>query len=266
MKGMPLARFVLVHGGYHGAWCWNRLLPELAALGHDALAIDLPGAGARFAEKATLASWRAALAEVIDTGDVLVGHSLGGFAISIAADEVPEKVGRLVYLSASVPVEDATMRETAIRLDTDWSATSGRRYEDFVRVIDTPEQGPCTVVTDPAAAGEIFYHDCSPQEQAWAFEQLTPMSVEVTTTPVSVPRFWTAPIPRDYILCTDDRTHPVASDNASMRRLGLSVCGAISSSHSPFLSRPSETARLLHACASGVFQAHRAPTAVESQG
>jgi pimeloyl-ACP methyl ester carboxylesterase len=266
VKGMPLARFVLVHGGYHGAWCWNRLLPELAALGHDALAIDLPGAGARFAEKATLASWRAALAEVIETGDVLVGHSLGGFAISIAADEVPEKVGRLVYLSASVPVEDATMREAAIRLDTDWSATSGRRYENFVRVIDTPEQGPCTVVTDPAAAGEIFYHDCSPQEQAWAFEQLTPMSVEVTTTPVSVPRFWTAPIPRDYILCTDDRTHPVASDNASMRRLGLSVCGAISSSHSPFLSRPSETARLLHACASGVFQAHRAPAAVESQG
>ena len=155
------------------------------------------------------------------------------------------------------------MQEAAIRLDKDWSATSGRRYEDFVKVIDTPEQGLCMVVTDPAAAGEIFYHDCSPQEQAWAFEQLTPMSIEVVTTPVSVPRFWSAPIPRDYILCTDDHTHPVASDNASMRRLGLSVCGAISSSHSPFLSRPSETARLLHACASGVFQTHRASAVVE---
>jgi hypothetical protein len=71
------------------------------------------------------------------------------------------------------------------------------------------------VVTDPAAAGGIFYHVCSPQEQAWAFERLTPMSVEVATTPVSIPRFWSAPIPRDYILCTDDHTHPVASDNAS---------------------------------------------------
>lgn len=266
MKGKRLARFVLVHGGYHGAWCWNRLLPELSALGHDALAIDLPGAGTRFGEKATLASWRTALAEVIETGDVLVGHSLGGFAISIAADEVPEKVGRLIYLSASVPVEGATMQEAAIRLDKGWSATSGRRYQDFVKVIDTHEQGTCTVVTDSAAAGEIFYHDCSPQEQVWAFEQLTPLSVEVVTTPVSVPRFWSAPIPRDYILCTDDHTHPVASDNAFMRRLGLSVCGAINSSHSPFLSRPSETARLLHACASGVFQTHRASTAVESQG
>jgi pimeloyl-ACP methyl ester carboxylesterase len=240
------------------------VLPELTALGHDALAIDLPGAGTRFREKATLASWRAALAEVIEPGDVLVGHSLGGFAISMAADEVPEKVSRLIYLCASVPVEGLSMMEAAIRLDDDWSATSGRRREDLVKAIDTPEQGPCTVLTDPAGVGDLFFHDCSPQDQAWAFERLTPMSVEVVTTPISIPRFWSSPIPRDYILCTDDRTHPVASDNAAMKRLGLSVCGAIISSHSPFLSRPSETARLLHACASGIFQIHRDHTAAES--
>src|SRR5262249_16679779 len=102
-------RFVLVHGGHHGAWCWEKLTPELEALGYDVLAIDLPGSGERLHEKSTLDTWRAALREVIEDGDVLVGHSMGGFAISLAADEVPDKVGRLIYLSAAVPIEGESM-------------------------------------------------------------------------------------------------------------------------------------------------------------
>ena len=84
-------RFVLVHGGFHGAWCWDKLVPELEAFGHEALAIDLPGSGERLEEKANHASWRAAFRDVVEDGDVLVGHSQGGFAISLAADELPEK-------------------------------------------------------------------------------------------------------------------------------------------------------------------------------
>ena len=96
---------MLVHGGFHGAWCWDKLVPELEALGHEALTIDLPGSGERMEEEASHTSWRAAFREVVDDGDVLVGHSQGGFAISLAADELPEKIGRLVYLSAAVPIE-----------------------------------------------------------------------------------------------------------------------------------------------------------------
>jgi pimeloyl-ACP methyl ester carboxylesterase len=85
------ARFVLVHGAFHGAWCWDRLTPELERLGHTAVAVDLPGCGDRLGEKASLASWRGALRDVIEDGDVLVGHSMGGFVISLAADEVPDR-------------------------------------------------------------------------------------------------------------------------------------------------------------------------------
>ena len=64
-------RFILVHGGFHGAWCWERLVPELEACGHKALAIDLPGHGARAAEESTLAKRRDAILEVMQGGDVL---------------------------------------------------------------------------------------------------------------------------------------------------------------------------------------------------
>src|ERR1700758_2577633 len=98
-------RFVLIHGGFHGAWCWERTIPELARLGHAAIAIDLPGHGARRDERSTLADRRDAILEVLAPGDVLVGHSGGGYDISLAAAAAPERAAHLVYLAAGLPLE-----------------------------------------------------------------------------------------------------------------------------------------------------------------
>jgi pimeloyl-ACP methyl ester carboxylesterase len=245
-------RFVLVHGGFHGAWCWAKLTPELEALGHDVVAIDLPGAGERMHERANLASWRGALREVIDDGDVLVGHSQGGFGISLAADEVPDKIARLVYLSAAVPIQGRSQVEAAPQAN-DWPETIGMREEEYRAIVELPEQGPCVAFTNPEAANRVFYHDCTPEDQAWAFEHLTPLVVEPTLEVIDIPRFWAAPIPRDFIVCTDDRSHPLSSDNEFMRRLGLDTAYSIRSSHSPFVSRPAETARLLDLCVRGTL-------------
>jgi pimeloyl-ACP methyl ester carboxylesterase len=245
-------RFVLVHGGFHGAWCWAKLTPELEVLGHEVVAIDLPGAGERMHERATLASWRGALREVVEDGDVLVGHSQGGFGISLAADEVPDKIARLVYLSAAVPIQGKSQIEAAPQAN-DWPETIGLPEEDYRAIIELPEQGPCVAITNPEAANKVFYHDCTPEDQAWAFERLTPLVIAPTLEPFDIPRFWEAPIPRDFIMCSDDYSHPVSSDNEFMRRLGLSTCFSIRSSHSPFVSRPAETAQLLDLCARGTL-------------
>ena len=96
-------RFVLVHGGFHGAWCWSRVIPELEALGHEAIAVDLPGHGERRDEDSTLQNRPHAIIEVMRCGDVLVGHSGGGYDITLAADQVPDLVGHLIYLAAALP-------------------------------------------------------------------------------------------------------------------------------------------------------------------
>jgi pimeloyl-ACP methyl ester carboxylesterase len=246
-------RFVLVHGGYHGAWCWEKLTPELERLGHSVLAIDLPGSGERLAEKATHASWRAALRDVIDDGDVLVGHSMGGFAISLAADEVPDKVARLVYLSAAVPIEGKPMGDAVSDTTGDFAASAGMPAEDFIAMVEVPEQGPCVQMTKQQAANAIFYHDCTPEDQDWAWANLTPLPIGPALEPFHLPNFWDAPIPRDFVLTTDDRSHPIAHDNLFMERLGLTTAFSIVSSHSPFISRPAETAILLDRCAAGTL-------------
>src|SRR5690349_10518718 len=110
-NGGPAVRFVLIHGGFHGAWCWDKVIPELKRLGHDAIAIDLPGHGTRRDERSNLADRGGAIVEIMEPRDVLVGHSGGGFDITLAADAVPDKVGHLIYLAAGVPQEGRTILE-----------------------------------------------------------------------------------------------------------------------------------------------------------
>src|SRR5262245_19596288 len=105
-------RFVLVHSGFHGAWCWQRTIPELERLGHHAIALDIPGHGERVHEEATMNSRLQAVVSVLQPGDVLVGHSGGGFEITRAADARPELVSHLIYLAAALPVEGRIMPDS----------------------------------------------------------------------------------------------------------------------------------------------------------
>lgn len=100
-------RFVFVHGGFHAAWCWERTIGELVTLGHGAVAVDLPGHGTRLNEESTLGNRRQAILDVLQPGDVLVGHSGGGFDATLAADAAPDKVGHIVYLAAALPGKGA---------------------------------------------------------------------------------------------------------------------------------------------------------------
>src|ERR1700735_3772672 len=106
-----LMRFVLVHGGFHAAWCWERTIPELNRLGHDAVTVDIPGHGTRLHEESTLANRRDAIVGVLRAGDVLVGHSGGGFDITLAADAASDLVAHITYVAAALPREGRTYPE-----------------------------------------------------------------------------------------------------------------------------------------------------------
>ena len=102
--------FVLVHGAWHGAWCWKRILPSLWAKGHRAFPVTLTGVGDRehlMSPTIRLATHIDDVAAVIETEElkrvVLVGHSYGGLLITAVADRFAERVVRLVYLDAIVP-------------------------------------------------------------------------------------------------------------------------------------------------------------------
>ena len=244
-------RFVLIHGGFHGAWCWARTLPELERLGHQAIAIDLPGHGLRRDERSTLADRQGAILEVLQPGDVLVGHSGGGYDISLAAGAAPERIGHLVYLAAGLPIEgrsvlEATGGAAASPAEGDGEARVVQLMDDdtgMLRFIRPDARGRLACV-DPQLAGDFFYHDCDAETVAWAFGQLTPAPTDFMQEPVSIPAFWQADLPRSYIHCKQDRAKPAAMTKSVVERLGVEPL-EIDASHSPFLSRPAELAELL---------------------
>jgi pimeloyl-ACP methyl ester carboxylesterase len=236
-------RFVLIHGGFHGAWCWSRTVPELHRLGHDAIAIDIPGHGDRLHDEATLASRLDAVLDVLEPGDVLVGHSGGGLEITRAADAAPDLVSHLVYLAAALPLEGQLMQEALVYRD-DGSTEVGYDVTGMLEHLQFNDDGSMQFASAEGAKA-LFYHDCDDATVQWAFARLTPeVAGDTATTPISVPRFWDADLPRSFIVCTQDRAQPGWLADVTARRLGVEPL-SIDASHSPFLSRPAELAELL---------------------
>jgi len=236
-------RFVFVHGGFHAGWCWERTIGELRELGHDGVAVDLPGHGVRIDEESTLANRRQAIVDVLESGDVLVGHSGGGFDMTLAADAAPELVRHITYLAAALPREGRTYPEAmAMRdhEDGDFDADTGEML-GYLRFDDDGAMW----FADFDGARKYFYHDCDEATAQWAFDRLGPERFgDTTVTPVSVPRFWEADLPRSFIVCEQDRSMPRWLADTVARRLGVEQL-SIDASHSPFLSRPRELAELL---------------------
>lgn len=238
--------FVLVHGGFHAAWCWERTIVELQDLGHDAVAVDLPGHGARVGQESTLANRRdAILATMGDDRSVLVGHSGGGFDATLAADARPDLVSHIVYLAAALPREGRTYPEAmAMRDDDALEDGFDGDVGEMLSYLHFDEDGAMTFA-DFDGAWKYFYHDCDEATARWAFERLGPERFgDTTVTPVSVPRFWEADLPRSFIVCEQDRSMPRWLADTVARRLGVEQL-TIDASHSPFLSRPRELAELL---------------------
>jgi pimeloyl-ACP methyl ester carboxylesterase len=239
-------RLVLVHGGAHGAWCWDQLIPELRKTGNDAVAMDLPGHGERKSETATLNGYRQAVVDVLSPGDVLVGHSMGCAVATMAADHFID-VRHIVYLAGPLPVEGKPMAYDGGVVEKEDGTVElfGREKDSKVDKNHRFSADLQTLSYDLEGAREAFYQDCTTPTVLWAFERLTPQRVDVMVSePIVLDQFWEADLPRSYIRCTNDQAFPRPVSARSIKRLGVEEL-TIESSHSPFLSRPRELAELL---------------------
>ena len=193
-------RFVLVHGASHGAWCWDLLVPELKRLGHEAVAFDLPGAGTRAGEAATLGGYRDAVVEQLQGGDILVGHSMGAAVAVVAADARPDLIGHITLLSGPLPVEGECLSYQSTSPSVGGS-TSDEELESVSEDNMTFTDDGAAFYWDRDGAYATFYQDCDEDLVDWAAERLLPQPLGPVVEPISVPRFWAADLPRSYLMC-----------------------------------------------------------------
>jgi pimeloyl-ACP methyl ester carboxylesterase len=231
--------FVLVAGAWHGAWCWQKLVSLLEAQGHRVRTPDLPGTGADTTDptKATLESWARFVTDVVAAESdppIVVGHSRGGVVISRAAELLPERIRRLVYLAGYLVPAGGTLADTA-RGD----------QESLVPPNMIPAEGGMTCSLRASVIRDALFGLCSDADYEWALNRMRPEPLKPLVTPLRVTDGRFGSVPRTYIECSQDRTITLG---AQRRMHGVLPCDPVltlASDHSPFLSQPAALAEML---------------------
>jgi pimeloyl-ACP methyl ester carboxylesterase len=224
--------FALVHGAWHGAWCWERLGPELEARGHRVVAVDLPSDDAT----ATFQTYAEVVVTALDAEEdvVVVGHSLAGLTIPLVAAQRP--VRRLVYLCALAPVPGRSFTEQlSIEPDT--------LLPEYRAGLAGPDEEGMTRWQDEALARAVLYADCGERDAGAAFARLRPQARRPHAQPCRLEAL--PATPRTYVVCDEDRlVNPDRARRVARKRLDADLV-ELPGGHSPFLSRPRELAAVL---------------------
>lgn len=232
-----MTTFLLIHGAWHGAWCWDSLVHELGARGHRAVAVDLPAEDRSAGLAAYVDTACAPFADGSAPDDlVVVGHSLGGLTAPVAAQRLG--AARVVYVCAFIPEPGNTFREQAARSpEPVFSPT----WADLSRGQTTTADG--ATVWDPVVAVDAFYHDLDPDVAGAAADRLRPQHWTITKDVCPLTALPT--IPSVSVLCRDDRVISPTWSRAVTRTILGAEAVELDGSHSPMLSRPLELAEVL---------------------
>jgi pimeloyl-ACP methyl ester carboxylesterase len=240
VQNQSMATYILVHGAWHGGWCWHSIVARLRQASHDVIAPDLLSLGrdCTATRTITLARWAEQIAALVQAAPepvVLVGHSRGGIVLSEVAERIPERIRTLIYVSAYLLDHGRSLQDAAA--------------EDpeslVVPAVMTVNEEQLSVSLREEAVRDIFYGQCSDEQVLLAQSLLRPEPLLPLATPVSISAARFGRVPRVYIECTLDRviTH------AAQRRMQTAVPGSeritLETDHSPFFSRADELAAAL---------------------
>jgi pimeloyl-ACP methyl ester carboxylesterase len=231
-----MASFVLVHGAWGGSWVWERVAPLLETAGHRVDAVDLPGRGANPAAPAdmTLEAYARHVADRVEGAAepvVLVGHSMGGMSITAAAELVPDRITKLVYVTAFLPGDGQTVPQLA----------AGNPDELIQTNIVVDEATGLATVRDEAQR-QAFYNECSAEDAALGTSRRVPESIAAMLAPVRLTEARAGSVPRVYIECTRDHAITIAQQRRMWAARPCEQVLDVEADHSPFLCAPQELA------------------------
>jgi pimeloyl-ACP methyl ester carboxylesterase len=229
-----MATYVLVHGAWHGGWCWKRLAAALQGPGVEIHTPTLTGLGERSHLASRDVSLETHIQDVLGTIEserlddvILVGHSYAGVVVTGVADRVPQRISRLVYLDAMVPKSGQSLYDTA-------GPAFRERIESAVK-----------------AQGEGWYIPLPTAERMGLFEQddidfvmprLVPHPARTFAEAVTLKSPWGKPVRRSYINCIGKST---PGGPRSSQAAGIDDYHEISTGHDAMVTMPLELVMLL---------------------
>ena len=228
--------FVLLHGAFHGGWCWPRVAGPLRAAGHRVFTPTQTGLGERahlLHAGITLDTFVQDVIAVLETEEltqaVLVGHSFGGFAISGAADRAPDRIRQLVYLDSSVPRDGLT----PLDLSLPDVAAERRRLAAVTGGLSLPPP-------EPSAFGVPDGPDAD-----WLRRRMTPHPYGAYTSVLRLSAPAGNGLPRTYIACTEPEYAPSAGHRSWVRAQPGWAWRDLAAGHDAMVTHPAPLVDLL---------------------
>jgi pimeloyl-ACP methyl ester carboxylesterase len=228
-----MARILLVHGAFGGAWVWEPVLPGLRDAGHDVQAIDLPGAGADATPAdVSLDGYARRIGDALADGPpaLLAGHSMGGMAVTQAAARTPDRVAALAYVTAFLPQDGQSLLDI-----THLPEAAGDQVQANMVI-----EGDPPIATMPGAAVATALAQCaSPEMVRWLVEHdgsqpLAPMAQPFTIGDGDAAAF--AGLRRAYVSCLRDRAIMPPLQRRMYTAAGCDPVIEIDTDHMPMVS------------------------------
>lgn len=232
-----MSDFLLIHGGSHGAWCWEPCIASLASLGHRAWAIDLPGGGADTTPRncITIKSYAEAIQCALDQIDsdsvTLVGHSIAGVALAEAVVGHLDKVAGLVYVAAIV------LQPGECAID---HVPEDRRPSYFELAKESADN---SILLSYDVARRVFFNDFSQADAQKYYQKLKPQALSVYLDKATIDAAQVK-CSKSYIACRMDKALGYEASLKFGERLGGAII-EINAGHDVMLSAPEELAKAL---------------------
>lgn len=234
-------KFILVHGAFAGAYAWEKVKPLLETAGNTVITFDLPAHGDDDtpATEATFESYVERVGRFMEAEPekvVLVGHSMGGVVISQVAENLSDKIEKLVYLSAYVPQNGQSLQDLA---EQDADSLIGRNLK-FAEDYST-----ATLPADVAV--EVFAGDCADDIKRLVVEKSRPEPLAAFQAKVSLTDEKFGAVPKYFIKTTQDKGVGTALQEKMIQENGaIKQVFKIESGHSPYFAKPNELAEILN--------------------
>ncbi len=227
--------FLLVHGGWAGAWVWEKLEPELADRGLKSKAIDCIGYASKKKFGWTVSAIDIARDIVAEAGRIegpvaLVGHSSGGLAISRAAALAPDGFAGLVYLCAFLPRNGDHLLQLI----------ENNEGSDFGNLLK-PDLMRGVVTIDTSQLDHYLFHDCTSEDAEAVVARFGGEPLRLGTAKVRLPDAFDK-LPKHYVACTDDRALSLAFQKWMVDRQSVSSYTELNAGHMPMYSLPAQLA------------------------